>query len=66
MYEMIDGFCRMRKDVYTLRSKYRLKVIEKDLHILEGLLKVLVDIDAAIKIIRKSDNSDYCIRKAAS
>lgn len=63
MYEMIDGFCRMRKDVYTLRSKYRLKVIEKDLHILEGLLKVLVDIDAAIKIIRKSDNSDIASEK---
>lgn len=63
MYEMIDGFCRMRKDVYTLRSKYRLKVIEKDLHILEGLLRVLVDIDAAIKIIRKSDNSDIASEK---
>lgn len=63
MYEMIEGFCRMRKDVYTLRSKYRLKVIEKDLHILEGLLKVLVDIDAAIKIIRKSDNSDIASEK---
>lgn len=63
MYEMIDGFCRMRKDVYTLRSKYRLKVIEKDLHILEGLLKVLVDIDTAIKIIRKSDNSDIASEK---
>ena len=63
MYEMIEGFCRMRKDVYKLRSKYRLKVIEKDLHILEGLLKVLVDIDAAIKIIRKSDNSDIASEK---
>lgn len=63
MYEMIEGFCRMRKDVYKLRSDYRLKVIEKDLHILDGLLKVLVDIDAAIKIIRKSDNSDIASEK---
>lgn len=63
MYEMIEGFCKMRKDVYKLRSDYRLKVIEKDLHILDGLLKVLVDIDAAIKIIRKSDNSDIASKK---
>ncbi len=63
MYEMIEGFCRMRKDVYKLRSKYRLKVIEKDLHILDGLLKVLIDIDAAIKIIRKSENSDIAAEK---
>lgn len=63
MYEMIDGFCRMRKDVYKLRSKYRLKVIGKDLHILDGLLKVLIDIDAAIKIIRKSENSDIATEK---
>lgn len=63
MYEMIEGFCKMRKDVYKLRSDYRLKVIEKDLHILDGLLKVLVDIDAAIKIIRKSDNSDIASEK---
>ena len=59
MYEMIEGFCRMRKDVYKLRSDYRLKVIEKDLHILDGLLKVLV----AIKIIRNSDNSDIASEK---
>lgn len=63
MYEMVEGFCRMRKDVYKLRSKYRLKVIEKDLHILDGILKVLIDIDAAIKIIRKSDNSDIASEK---
>lgn len=63
MYEMIEGFCKMRKDVYKLRSDYRLKVIEKDLHILDGLLKVLVDIDEAIKIIRKSDNSDIASEK---
>lgn len=63
MYEMVEGFCRMRKDVYKLRSKYRLKVIEKDLHILDGLLKVLIDIDAAIKIIRKSENSDIASEK---
>lgn len=63
MYEMIEGFCKMRKDVYKLRSKYRLKVIEKDLHILDGLLKVLIDIDAAIKIIRKSENSDIAAEK---
>ena len=63
MYEMIEGFCRMRKDVYKLRSDYRLKVIEKDLHILDGLLKVLVDIDEAIKIIRNSDNSDIASEK---
>lgn len=63
MYEMIEGFINMRKDVIKLRSEYRLKQIDKDLYTLDGLVKVLVDIDKAISIIRNADNSDEaCVK----
>lgn len=63
MYEMIEGFINMRKDVIKLRSEYRLKQINKDLYTLDGLVKVLVDIDKAISIIRNADNSDEaCVK----
>lgn len=63
MYEMIEGFINMRKDVIRLRSEYRLKQIDEDLYALDGLVKVLVDIDKAISIIRHADNSDIACSK---
>ena len=44
-------------DVVTRRSQYRLKAAKDRLHIIEGLLKALTDIDAVIKIIRESQNT---------
>lgn len=58
VFDMIKGFCTMRRDVVHLRYGYRLKQIDRDLYTLDGLMKILVDIDKAIYIIRHADNSD--------
>ena len=58
LLEMIQGFCQMRKDSFLLRSKYRCDVIKRDLHTIDGMLKVLVDIDKTISIIRQAENQN--------
>ena len=60
---MIKGFCTMRQDVVHLRYGYRLKQIDRDLYTLDGLMKILVDIDKAIYIIRHADNSDIACQQ---
>ena len=40
----------------TRRTRHRLTVAEKRIHILEGRLAVLLDIDKVIKVIRESDD----------
>ena len=63
MFDMIAGFCKMRQDVVHLRHNYRLKQIDRDLYTLDGLMKILVDIDKAIHIIRHADNSDIACKQ---
>lgn len=63
MLDMIKGFCKMRQDVTQLRYNYRLKQIDRDLYTLDGLMKILVDIDKAIYIIRHADNSDIACKQ---
>lgn len=63
VFDMIKGFCTMRRDVVHLRYGYRLKQIDRDLYTLDGLMKILVDIDKAIYIIRHADNSDIACQQ---
>lgn len=63
VFDMIKGFCTMRQDVVHLRYGYRLKQIDRDLYTLDGLMKILVDIDKAIHIIRHADNSDIACQQ---
>lgn len=63
VFDMIKGFCTMRQDVVHLRYDYRLKQIDRDLYTLDGLMKILVDIDKAIYIIRHADNSDIACQQ---
>lgn len=63
VFDMIKGFCKMRQDVIHLRYGYRLKQIDRDLYTLDGLMKILVDIDKAIYIIRHADNSDIACQQ---
>lgn len=63
VFDMIKGFCKMRQDVVHLRYNYRLKQIDRDLYTLDGLMKILVDIDKAIYIIRHADNSDIACQQ---
>jgi DNA topoisomerase IV subunit A len=58
MKELLEDFLIHREDCIINQSYFNLEKIKKEIHKLEGLLKVLVDIDTAISIIRKSDNAD--------
>lgn len=56
--ELIQHFLNFRLAVVTRRSESELDKRTARNHLLSGLLKVLVDIDEAIKIIRASDSQE--------
>ena len=53
---IIDAYIDHLKDVITRRCTFDLKVKEKRLEIVEGLIKCLSILDEVIKVIRKSKN----------
>jgi len=55
---MIDEYIKHREEVVTRRTKFDLARAEHDAHILEGLRIAIDNIDAIIKLIRKSKNPD--------
>ncbi|MFC4001897.1 DNA topoisomerase (ATP-hydrolyzing) subunit A [Prauserella oleivorans] len=54
---LLEVFLRHRYDVVTRRTRYRRRKREERLHLVEGLLKALVDIDKVIRLIRQSENA---------
>ncbi len=56
LYSMIAEWCRFRLSTVERRTRHRLTAAEKRIHILEGRLAVLLDIDKVIKVIRESDD----------
>ena len=56
LYSMISEWCRFRLSTVERRTRHRLTAAEKRIHILEGRLAVLLDIDKVIKVIRESDD----------
>ncbi|RKR74030.1 DNA gyrase/topoisomerase IV subunit A [Frondihabitans australicus] len=56
--ELLEVYVAHRIDVVTRRSRYRLQRREDRLHLVEGLLIAIVDIDEVIQVIRTSDDSD--------
>ena len=54
--EMLQVFVDHRLDITTRRSRFRLKKCEDRLHLVEGLLIAILDIDDVIAIIRSSDD----------
>ena len=56
LYSMIAEWCRFRLATVERRTRHRLTAAEKRIHILEGRLAVLLDIDKVIKVIRESDD----------
>ena len=56
LYDMIAEWCRFRLTTVERRTRHRLSAAEKRIHILEGRLAVLLDIDRVIKVIRESDD----------
>jgi DNA gyrase/topoisomerase IV subunit A len=50
--EMLNHFLDFRKDVVVRRLEFERANLEKRIHILQGLTRIFVDLDAAIAIIR--------------
>lgn len=55
--DIIREYIKHQREVITRRTKFDLAKIEARIHILEGLLKALEDIDNVIAIIKASKNS---------
>ena len=55
--EMLEVYVAHRLSVVTRRSRYRLTKKEDRLHLVEGLLVAIVDIDEVIQVIRTSDDT---------
>ncbi|HKV54320.1 MAG TPA: DNA gyrase subunit A [Candidatus Binataceae bacterium] len=58
LLEMLNEFLTHRRRVITRRTEYDLKQAETRLHILEGLLIAIRNLDAVIRLIRGSQDSE--------
>lgn len=56
--DLLDVYVRHRLSVVTRRSEYRLARRRERLHLVEGLLIAILDIDEVIQVIRTSDDSE--------
>jgi len=56
LYSIIEEWCRFRLTTVERRTRHRLSAADRRIHILEGRLAVLLDIDRVIKVIRESDD----------
>ncbi|WP_435198377.1 DNA gyrase/topoisomerase IV subunit A [Janibacter sp. GS2] len=55
--ELLTVYIDFRRDVVRRRSEYRLAKRRERLHLVEGLLIAIVDIDEVIQVIRTSDDA---------
>ncbi|MEU3271516.1 DNA topoisomerase IV subunit A [Saccharomonospora sp. NPDC006951] len=55
--QLLEVFLAHRYEVVTRRTRYRKRKREERLHLVEGLLKALLDIDKVIRLIRQSENA---------
>lgn len=56
--ELIGAFLHLRDSVVLHRSEYRLEKVTARRHLVAGLMKIHLDIDAAVAVIRGSDTVD--------
>jgi DNA gyrase subunit A len=56
--EILDIFLSHRKEVVTRRSEFRRKKRADRLHLVEGLLKALANIDEVIRIVRSAADAE--------
>lgn len=54
--ELLNEWIRFRLNCITRRVNFSLAKKRKQLHLLKGLSKILLDIDKAIKIVRETEN----------
>ncbi|ATO13992.1 DNA topoisomerase IV [Micromonospora sp. WMMA2032] len=55
--ELLEVFLSHRYEVVTRRSSYRKRKREERLHLVDGLLVALLDIDRVVKLIRASEDA---------
>lgn len=60
---LLDVWIEHRRMVIRRRSEYRKQRAQERLHLVEGLLLALVDIDEVIQVIRTSDNADIALTR---
>ncbi|MBN2121493.1 DNA gyrase subunit A [Candidatus Micrarchaeota archaeon] len=58
LYEMIREFIEFRKEIITRRSRFELEKAKARLHILEGLVIALENIDAIVKMVKAASNAE--------
>ncbi|MDY6820871.1 MAG: DNA gyrase subunit A [Deferribacterota bacterium] len=63
LIKLLNSFINYRIQIVVRRTKYLLKKANETLHILEGLIKALENIDYVINIIKNSKNPDEAARK---
>ncbi len=56
--EILEKWSKFRKNCIIRKTKYDLNKLTHKLHLLEGLKKILLDIDKAIAIIRNTEKDD--------
>ena len=56
--DLLRVYVDFRTDVVRRRTAYRLRKREERLHLVEGLLIAILDIDEVIQVIRTSDDAD--------
>ncbi len=54
--EMLQEFLLYRKEVITKRSLFELRKLQDRIHILEGLIKAIQNIDEVVALIKKSES----------
>ncbi len=64
--QMLDVYLAHRFDVVRRRSAHRRAKAAERLHLVEGLLIAIVDIDEVIQLIRSSDNADQARQRLIS
>lgn len=52
--ELLENYIKHRKEVVIRKTKFELKKSEERLHILEGIIKALDNVDLAVKLIRNA------------
>lgn len=61
VYEILHEWTDFRLNCIQRRTKYDLEKKNEKLHLLEGLQKILLDIDKAVKIVRETDEETEVI-----
>jgi len=56
--ELLEVYVNHRLEVVTRRTRHRLATGQERLHLVEGLLLAIADIDEVIQVIRTSDNGE--------